>query len=907
MADKNKTQNMKKTSAALLAATMLAGGVGLTAGTAMAATEPATPAPADPSATTPAADTGYETEINGRSYPMTANTQGIPTLTISDYNGPLPDVKDIHVIDKATGKDMGGTATLTKQPDTDYSKVGVIDTTTTGTYTYRSEQGGGKFDAAITITARQTVGKQITVDAGGQHQAFKDDNGTATASIDLGDIIDGQNKPTVKELTLSNGQTLPITWQGHKAVSDPANGTVITYYGHAYGKITVNEQGVKHTWHADVTVTAGRSNKWTAVIDGKETPLTTKTDGDLTHTHETIGAYPSKTVTVTPTKGTPLTLNGAITGNITDSGILGKAAVSGQASYRSKRIGSDLSDPTSTPGIDILVPYEYMTGTELQVQPSDGDGIAFTKQADGTYKATAPNITLGTDNKPAESSIRLNDGNTLPVTWDKTTTVVDKTVTGTDGKATIVRYVQLNGKAAGTTIVVDKASGKNVSQAYEIDVTATRAEDKHFTLQAITRTPATGDPVSIPLTGFDADKTDYQITLPMDDATDVYSLGEDHGVDATVDKPVISLGADASRILSVTANGKTYRVTINFKNSDLKADSPAKLTGIYVNKDGGKTKGGLVADWDPNRLDYVLTIGEHDPSPYILPEAGDGVTVKAGDVEQSADAAKQTWTVTDTKTGASRDYTVTVVRQHSWKTAVEEFTPKTPVAQEQSETPKDDKDTSLTSHGYVDKDGKYTPVADTTYDIPEGGVFSYKAKAGQSASVSVAKVSGMTYRYTVTVLPKDTTAAPSQQVFTVTYLTAKTHTATLTGIAVDGSLINGFNPDTREYTVGVANPDKWTVSPQYDKLTGMSVKTDKQGADATITVTSGDGEVQTVYKVHATRNLIPGAGTVGVGGKLAQTGVTVGAGMAATLMTLFATLGGMIAGRRLRNREEGEC
>ena len=128
--------------------------------------------------------------------------------------------------------------------------------------------------------------------------------------------------------------------------------------------------------------------------------------------------------------------------------------------------------------------------------------------------------------------------------------------------------------------------------------------------------------------------------------------------------------------------------------------------------------------------------------------------------------------------------------------------------------------------------------------------------------------------------------------------------AALTGIAVDGSLISGFNPDTHEYTVGVGNPDKWTVSPQYDKLTGMSVKTDKQGADATITVTSGDGEIQTVYKVHVTRNLIPGAGTVGVGGKLAQTGVSMTAGLTAMLATLTATLTGMFAGRRIRNRKE---
>lgn len=903
-------EHFKKTGAALLAATMLTGGIGATtAMTAMAADTTPSDSTTTPSTGDLSLDTVYIDDGRTDKYvTLTPNkTTGIPEATINDYKGAPPETAKItHVPSEGNITHFDAPRDPTNPADIkdDTSTVGVIKRTTTAHY--HANKTDTTPEVNVTITGKQTVGDPVTIDYNGQSRQF-DSEGKATITMGEEAFNGDDTQPTIKTLTLSNGDKLDINWitTGSHAASSPKTGTVITWNGTATGDITTNKDGVSHTWHVTVNVTASRTNLWTTTIDGKQVTLTTKLDGDLIHTNTTINKHPDDTLTITPSKGASVSLHGTATENAADADTLGQMTVTGQTEYQQNRVDNDNDlGNGGTPGFDVTVPFSYTVGEETKITPTGSDPIQFKKDTDGVYRATAPNITLGADNKPAASSIKTSDGTTHAITWDKTPTTVDKTVTGLDGTKSTVRYVQLNGTATGTTTVKDPATGKTITQNYEIDVTANRAEDKHFTLQAVTRTPATGDPVTIPITGFDENKTDYTINLPMDDVTDVYSLSEDHGVDATVSKPAVSLGQNASRILSIKANGKTYRVTINFKTSDLKPDSPAKLNGIYVNKSGDKTEGALIDNWDPNRLDYVVTIGEHDPSPYILPEAPDGVTVKAGDVEQSADAAKQTWTVTDTKTGVSRDYSVTVARQHAWKTAVEEFTPKDPIAQTQTETPKDDKDTTLTSHGYVDKTGKYTPVTDSIYDIPEGGVFSYKAKAGQSASVSVAKVNGMTYRYTVTVLPKDTNAAPSQQVFTVTYITAKTHAAALTGIAVDGSLISGFNPDTHEYTVNVGNPDKWTVSPQYDKLTGMSVKTDKQGADATITVTSGDGEVQTVYKVHVTRNLIPSAGAVGVGGKLAQTGVSMTAGLTAMLATLTAMLTGMFAGRRLRNRKE---
>ncbi len=50
----------------------------------------------------------------------------------------------------------------------------------------------------------------------------------------------------------------------------------------------------------------------------------------------------------------------------------------------------------------------------------------------------------------------------------------------------------------------------------------------------------------------------------------------------------------------------------------------------------------------------------------------------------------------------------------------------------------------------------------------------------------------MTYTYTVNVLAPDGSTF-AQHTYTVTYITATTHKAQLTGILVDGTAVNGFD------------------------------------------------------------------------------------------------------------------
>lgn len=109
---------------------------------------------------------------------------------------------------------------------------------------------------------------------------------------------------------------------------------------------------------------------------------------------------------------------------------------------------------------------------------------------------------------------------------------------------------------------------------------------------------------------------------------------------------------------------------------------------------------------------------------------------------------------------------------------------------------------------------------------------------------------------------------------------------------MDGKLINGFDPNKTSYEVAVDNPDKWTVVGQYDKDSGMSITINKNGADATLTVTSGDGLVSKDYKVHVTKKLFGGAGTAGVS-DLAQTGVNTG--IIGLVIIVLAAVGGLLA------------
>lgn len=616
---------------------------------------------------------------------------------------------------------------------------------------------------------------------------------------------------------------------------------------------------------------------WNTTVEGKKYLLSVK-DNTASAVLDQSASYPGD---ITVTDGArKITLSPDYQKVTVESGDkLGQLNVSGTAVYKQ---AADATKPT--PAFDVTLPFAYTSGTPVTV---DGTETELTKVDGGKYHADYAGPTLDESNKPSTDTVTLTGiKTTLPIKWGKDVQVVDK---GTGD--TVSKFVRLTGTASGDVTIQDAASKKSVTVPVEVDVTADRAQDTSFTDLTVTRTNAKGE-----TTVYDGAKDfnvkfnpsthEYTLTLPADAVGDSYTLGLTHGVDAQASKPTLALGEGASRVLKVNVNGADYTVNVKFQPADLKADSPAKLTGLYVNKTGENTKGQLIDNWNPNRLDYVLALGEKDPSPYVLPEAPDGVTIKGGNITQNAQSTRQEWIVTDTATGTSRIYSLTVTRPV--KTAVTEFKPADPAKQASTVDPANQQDTALASHGYTDKTGKYVTSDKDSYIIPEGGTFAYTPKNGQSATVTVAH-EGMTYTYTVNVLAPDGSTF-AQHTYTVTYITAATHKAQLTGILVDGTAVKGFDPARHEYNASVNDPDEWMVSPQYDKASGMTVSTEKKGADATITVTSGDGLVKTTYKVHVTRKPFGGNGNNALG--LASTGV--GIGWVGWLIGILAIIGGAL-------------
>lgn len=616
---------------------------------------------------------------------------------------------------------------------------------------------------------------------------------------------------------------------------------------------------------------------WNTTVEGKKYLLSVK-DHTASAVLDQSASYPGD---ITVTDGArKITLSPDYQNVTVESGDkLGQLNVSGTAVYK------QAADATkNTPAFNVTLPFAYTSGNPVTV---DGTETELTKSDDGKYHADYAGPTLDESNKPSTDTVTLTGiKTTLPIQWGKDVQVVDK---GTGDTAS--KFVRLTGTASGEVTIQDDASKKSVTVPVEVDVTADRAQDKSFTGLTVTRTNAKGETTVYDgakdfNAKFNPDTHEYTLTLPADAVGDSYTLGLTHGVDAQASKPTLTLGEGASRVLKVNVNGADYTVNVKFQPADLKADSPAKLTGLYVNKTGENTKGDLIDNWNPNRLDYVLALGEKDPSPYVLPEAPDGVTIKGGNITQNAQSTRQEWTVTDTATGTSRIYSLTVTRPV--KTAVTEFKPADPAKQASTVDPANQQDTALASHGYTDKTGKYVTSDKDSYIIPEGGTFAYTPKNGQSATVTVAH-EGMTYTYTVNVLAPDGTTF-AQHTYTVTYITAATHKAQLTGILVDGTAVNGFDPAKHEYAASVNDPDEWMVSPQYDKASGMTVSTEKKGADATIAVTSGDGLVKTTYKVHVTRKPFGGNGNNALG--LASTGV--GIGWVGWLIGILAIIGGAL-------------
>lgn len=511
----------------------------------------------------------------------------------------------------------------------------------------------------------------------------------------------------------------------------------------------------------------------------------------------------------------------------------------------------------------IRVTYDVASGTETTVTLDDGSktGAAgkFTRNEDGSWTANLTGM-LGKDldaTAATSTTFKLSDGTTLDGTLGETVT------TTPNGTTLLTRTLTADGKDSHGTPVKAVAT---LSYTYDprISLTLTHKSGTAENSQTVAVDGLTAD-MDVNALGsvYSAGVQERGLT------GDQWELNVKHGANVSNPTIAVTTSGEGSRILVATiryqrldADGHTLvndskivRVNVPFAAAPkVIGNDKAALAGIKVN---GQDIPGFSAD----KVDYTITAGK-DERVKVSPVARDGQTVVAGDSRQTAFTTVQTWTVS--KDGESRTYTVTLVRDHTEKTADEKFTPVEPAGQvSKAENPSDD-NTALESVGYM-LDGAYHKSDSDEFTIPEGGILSWSSYAGQVVQPTVERDHGMTFRYELGVLSKDGTKYATR-VLTVTYLTTDTHKAELTGIKVDGRNVAGFDPKTMEYDVRVDNPERYVVTPSFDKMTGMSLTVHKTASQAVIKVTSADGLTQATYTLNVSKATLADTGTgVGLG------------------------------------------
>lgn len=529
----------------------------------------------------------------------------------------------------------------------------------------------------------------------------------------------------------------------------------------------------------------------------------------------------------------------------------------------------------------VNVTYDVASGTETTVTLDDGSKTGatgrFTRNEDGSWTANLTGM-LGKDldaTAAVSTTFRLSDGTTLDGTLG------DAVTTTPNGTTLLTRTLTVDGHDSHGTPVKAVAT---LSYTY----------DPRISLTLTHKSGTAEESQIVPVDGLTADMdvnalgSVYSAGVQERGLTgDQWELNVKHGANVSNPTIAVTTSGEGSRILVATiryqrldADGHTLvndskivRVNVPFAAAPkVIGNDKAALAGIKVN---GQDIPGFSAD----KVDYTITAGK-DERVKVSPVARDGQTVVAGDSRQTAFTTVQTWTVS--KDGESRTYTVTLVRDHTEKTADEKFTPAEPAGQvSKAENPTDD-NTALESVGYM-LDGEYHKSDSDEFTIPEGGVLSWSSYAGQVVQPTVERDHGMTFRYELGVLSKDGTKYATR-VLTVTYLTADTHKAELTGIKVDGRDVTGFDPKTMEYDVRVDNPERYVVTPSFDKMTGMSLTVHKTASQAVIKVTSADGLTQATYTLNVSK------------ATLADTGTGVGLGSLVFLLAAGAV--GSLLGRR---------
>lgn len=262
--------------------------------------------------------------------------------------------------------------------------------------------------------------------------------------------------------------------------------------------------------------------------------------------------------------------------------------------------------------------------------------------------------------------------------------------------------------------------------------------------------------------GWDKDKLEYTVVLEKDEAFPVvaYTKAEDMQI---VNERPIKVAPGDYKLTVIAENGSKRQYTIHFR---LNLSSDATLAGILLN-------GVAMADFDAALYDYTIILPPGSATPKIEP-----VSRAGQDVVPSKPNGVYTYLVTAEDKMTQLTYTVTVIIQKSENAYLDSI--------------EGIKLNGVVIDGYDKKKFDYEYVFDGALPTIE----VKKDNEAQQVSITMPVGAGTA---TIVVAPDATSSETN--VYTVLFKKASDASLLLDAIYANGTLVDGWDAETHEYTV----------------------------------------------------------------------------------------------------------
>ena len=482
-----------------------------------------------------------------------------------------------------------------------------------------------------------------------------------------------------------------------------------------------------------------------------------------------------------------------------------------------------------------------VTGTGTYNPRTDGPVEIVVTSESGTTKTYTITFDVAESSNADLSDLGVT-GYTIDPTFDKDTTEYNVTVPSDVDKATITaELADDRGSVTGfgekdldygenSFDVVVTAEDGTTTKTYTVNITRTKKDIATLTTLLV-------DDVEVP--GFREDKYEYDLGDVASDKTTIKIDATTTDLDATIEgtgTKNLQVGNNSFDVVITAQNGTTTK-TYTIKVKRLQSDN--SLATLTVSSDPAGT---LSPAFDPETTTYTYVADPDETEITVSATVPDGSNATiTGEGTYDPRTTDKVEIVVKAEDGTEKTYTINLELAKSSNADLSSLG-----VEGRTISPTFDKDTleyTLTVSSDVESANIVAELADDRATLT--GTGNKDLNYGSNP-------------FEVKVTAEDGT---TEKTYKVTITREKKTDATLSDIKVNGVSIQGFDPDTTEYTVDAVNSDvdsitlDATLSDPDATLTGTGTKTVQTGPNSfDIVVTAQDGETTKTYTVNVKKN-----------------------------------------------------